>query len=524
MKPVDSMDHDVAWDQFKKESTERVQKTSIAGKLDTIAAQLNEIQTDTSRVAELAPKILGDESAVDEANQAAPDMGGSGGDMGDALGSLLSGGDSQESAPEEMPAEEEPMGADTGGEPSVETPAEPESEPPIPEPEPEGGEAAGGLSEPEEPVSPEEAEPEVPMEEEPLPEEGDEDPAVNMAFEDLVTVLQEQIEAAEDMEDYERADRLSALLDRLIESWDIDRGGNQYPTDETFDETEGTGDEMADDLEIDVDDISKSDCAKSEDVAEDGEDVVKASIEESGTDGADTEDDGAPNAPTEDAEKAAGSPDKSEEGAEGDAVPRASKTTETEGSNPIENSETPADSPVDEMSKNLATETMESRPGPGEDIVPVEGGESGSSDDDDVSEEPEEKPDENPFKKGMSFRERMDFVKSQGSIPMDAYEGYFAKSEPKPETAPVVSSTEEEYVAVNKAEPQGKHLTSMRELMQNEFLRKSGRPNAPSELVKPGDEIQKATGHIKWGPGVDPNKVMDADWKAYNLYKSRKEL
>ncbi len=283
---------------------------------------------------------------------------------------------------------------------------------------------------------------------------------------------------------------------------------------------------MADDLEIDVDDISKSDCAKSEDVAEDGEDVVKASIEESGTDGADTEDDGAPNAPTEDAEKAAGSPDKSEEGAEGDAVPRASKTTETEGSNPIENSETPADSPVDEMSKNLATETMESRPGPGEDIVPVEGGESGSSDDDDddVSEEPEEKPDENPFKKGMSFRERMEFMKSQGSIPMDAYEGYFAKSEPKPETAPVVSSTEEEYVAVNKAEPQGKHLTSMRELMQNEFLRKSGRPNAPSELVKPGDEIQKATGHIKWGPGVDPKKVMEADWQAYNLYKSRKEL
>ena len=173
MKPVDSMDHDVAWDQFKKESTERVQKTSIAGKLDTIAAQLNEIQTDTSRVAELAPKILGDESAVDEANQAAPDMGGSGGDMGDALGSLLGGGESpEESAPEESPEEmppagEESMGADMGGEPPAEAPAEPESEPPIPEPGPEDEGAAGGLSEPEEPVSPEEAGPEVPMEEEP---------------------------------------------------------------------------------------------------------------------------------------------------------------------------------------------------------------------------------------------------------------------------------------------------------------------------------------------------------------------
>lgn len=540
MKPVDSMDHDVAWDQFKKESTERVQKTSIAGKLDTIAAQLNEIQTDTSRVAELAPKILGDESAVDEANQAAPDMGGSGGDMGDALGSLLGGGESQEEpAPEESPEEMPPaggesMGADMGGEPPAEAPAEPESEPPIPEPGPEDEEAAGGLSEPEEPVSPEEAEPEVPMEEEPLPDEGDEDPEVNMAFEDLVTVLQEQIEAAEDMEDYERADRLSALLDRLIDSWDMDRGGNEYPSDETFDETEGTGDEMDDDLDIDVNDVSKSDCAKADDVVDDdGADVVKASIEESGTDGADSDVDELFNAPTKDAEKAAGSPDKSEEGAEGDAVPRASKTTETDGANPIENSETPADSPVDEMSKNLATETMESRPGPGEEIVPVEGGESESSDDsdddidDDTSdepEEPEEKPNENPFKKGMSFRERMEFMKSQGSLPVDAYEGYFVKSEPKTETAPVVSSTEEEYVAVNKAEPQGKHLTSMRELMQNEFLRKSGRPNAPSELVNPGDEIQKAAGHIKWGPGVDPKKVMEADWKAYNLYKSRKEL
>ena len=82
---VDNMDHDIAWDEFKKQSAERVQKTSVAGKLDTLAAPLNEIQTDTERIAEVVPRILGDENVVDEANLSAEPPAEEAG-LGDLLG------------------------------------------------------------------------------------------------------------------------------------------------------------------------------------------------------------------------------------------------------------------------------------------------------------------------------------------------------------------------------------------------------------------------------------------------------
>ena len=71
------MDLDAAWEDFRKDTP--IQKTSVAEKLDVIAAQLNEIQTDTKRTAEIVPKIMGDEAALDDvAELPAEPMGGMG--------------------------------------------------------------------------------------------------------------------------------------------------------------------------------------------------------------------------------------------------------------------------------------------------------------------------------------------------------------------------------------------------------------------------------------------------------------
>lgn len=61
------MDSDEAWDRFRDDSYS-VRKTSVSEKLDVIAAALQEIQTDTKRTAEVVPKIMGDEAALDTAN------------------------------------------------------------------------------------------------------------------------------------------------------------------------------------------------------------------------------------------------------------------------------------------------------------------------------------------------------------------------------------------------------------------------------------------------------------------------
>lgn len=66
------MDTDEAWNDFQQSRS--IKKASISEKLDTIAAQLNEIQTDSARTAELVPKILGDESAIETSNAEMPPM------------------------------------------------------------------------------------------------------------------------------------------------------------------------------------------------------------------------------------------------------------------------------------------------------------------------------------------------------------------------------------------------------------------------------------------------------------------
>lgn len=115
------MDTDAAWERFQKSDT-AFTKASVDGKLDTIAAQLQEISTDMSRVISVVPKIMGDESAIENAPPEEEDD-------EDPLAMFLDeGGDESE----DMPPQEEDMGApeeepdmggegpDTGEEPDME--------------------------------------------------------------------------------------------------------------------------------------------------------------------------------------------------------------------------------------------------------------------------------------------------------------------------------------------------------------------------------------------------------------------
>lgn len=60
------MDIDEAWERFQKAEAPfaSFRKASLDDKLDTIAAQLQEISTDMERVSNIVPKIMGDETAL----------------------------------------------------------------------------------------------------------------------------------------------------------------------------------------------------------------------------------------------------------------------------------------------------------------------------------------------------------------------------------------------------------------------------------------------------------------------------
>ena len=146
------MDTDEAWDRFRNDSY-RIQKASIAEKLDVLAAAINEMQTDTKRTAELVPQLMGDEAAIGAANSmAGPDMMGGGDPM--AGGGVP--GDDMMANNEEMPpmggaeagaGADMPLMGDMGaGEPA----GEPPMEAPADMPPAEGGDMAGGDMESEE--------------------------------------------------------------------------------------------------------------------------------------------------------------------------------------------------------------------------------------------------------------------------------------------------------------------------------------------------------------------------------------
>ena len=117
------MDIEEAWDNFRSKS---FQKASVQEQLDTLAAAINEIKTDTSRTAEIVPQIMGDNSAIDAANAAAgPNMPGAA-PMDDMMGGM--GGEDMSATDEQMPPEggdmEADMGADMGEDMGAEAPVQ----------------------------------------------------------------------------------------------------------------------------------------------------------------------------------------------------------------------------------------------------------------------------------------------------------------------------------------------------------------------------------------------------------------
>lgn len=98
------IDVEEAWDSFIKS---QVKKASVDEKLDIIASQMNELQTDISRLAENIPDMQGDAAAMEAANaMAEPEMGGA---MEGGIEELLAGGEEApmpggegEPAPEDM--------------------------------------------------------------------------------------------------------------------------------------------------------------------------------------------------------------------------------------------------------------------------------------------------------------------------------------------------------------------------------------------------------------------------------------
>ena len=104
------MNVDEAWESFIK--SHQIKKSSIDEKLDMIASQMNELQTDVGRLAENIPEIQGDAAAMETANaMAGPEMGAEPGL--DELGAMLGEG---EGAEEPMPEEGAPVEGDVPAE------------------------------------------------------------------------------------------------------------------------------------------------------------------------------------------------------------------------------------------------------------------------------------------------------------------------------------------------------------------------------------------------------------------------
>ena len=110
------MDVDEAWERFQKseEPYTSFRRSSIDGKLDTIAAQIQEMSTDLNRVADIVPQVMGDRGALEADEQDPIDM--VLGDDSPDLSSLtqqMGGGmppeGAPEGAPEEAPAEGGPV-------------------------------------------------------------------------------------------------------------------------------------------------------------------------------------------------------------------------------------------------------------------------------------------------------------------------------------------------------------------------------------------------------------------------------
>ena len=218
------MDLDAAWEDFRKDTP--IQKTSVAEKLDVIAAQLNEIQTDTKRTAEIVPKIMGDEAALDDvAELPAEPMGGMGEPVPEDIPAGVPGAEEMGAPVEEMPAPM-PEGADTGDEAMGNTGFE--EEPLAAEPAPTADEAPMDIPEelPEEPIPELD---EAPVEEEDDLGLGD----VDADFEpsgDSVSLIREIIGEEIEEGNFERAKKLLDALQAMSAE------GEEFPEEEVLPE------------------------------------------------------------------------------------------------------------------------------------------------------------------------------------------------------------------------------------------------------------------------------------------------
>ena len=98
----DAINTEQAWEDFKeKRSFEKA--ASVQGQLDTMAAMLQDIQTNTQRTASVIDQINGDNAAIDYENANADPMAGMGMGMGDAM---------SEEMPPEIPPEDMAGGED----------------------------------------------------------------------------------------------------------------------------------------------------------------------------------------------------------------------------------------------------------------------------------------------------------------------------------------------------------------------------------------------------------------------------
>lgn len=69
MKAGEKMEAEEAWDLFRANASNELRKSaSVAGQLDTLAAQMQDIQTGVDRLTKLIPKFMGDDAAIDNAN------------------------------------------------------------------------------------------------------------------------------------------------------------------------------------------------------------------------------------------------------------------------------------------------------------------------------------------------------------------------------------------------------------------------------------------------------------------------
>ena len=111
------MNVDEAWESFIK--SHQIKKASIDEKLDVIASQMNELQTDVSRLTESIPEMQGDDAAMETANAMA-EPGADAAPGPEELGAMM-GGEEEPSPEGEAPVEGAPAeGApEAGGEPPM---------------------------------------------------------------------------------------------------------------------------------------------------------------------------------------------------------------------------------------------------------------------------------------------------------------------------------------------------------------------------------------------------------------------